>query len=123
MNIIPDDDPVWGFRHVGTCTVCGALMRLHHTAMHTAGGRKRRVHPLKEENNGVTMLQRAMELKKKNLEPLKGNAFASLHTDNLCRIASDVSLKLGTTSAEMDFILKILVEDDSKKFENFVRES
>jgi RNase adaptor protein for sRNA GlmZ degradation len=103
--------------------VCGALMRLHHTAMHTAGGRKRRVHPLKEENNGVTMLQRAMELKKKNLEPLKGNAFASLHTDNLCRIASDVSLKLGTTSAEMDFILKILVEDDSKKFENFVRES
>jgi hypothetical protein len=71
----------------------------------------------------VTMMQRAMELKKKkNLEPLKGNAFASLHTDNLCRIASDVSLKLATTSIEMDFIIKNLAEDDSKKFKNFVRE-
>jgi hypothetical protein len=47
-----------------------------------------------------------MKLKKKNLEPLKGNAFASLHVDNLSKIATDVCLKLGTSSAEMDFIIK-----------------
>jgi hypothetical protein len=37
------------------------------------------------------MLQKAMELKqKKNLKPLKGNSFASLHTESLQQLAKDV---------------------------------
>jgi hypothetical protein len=73
-------------------------------------------------NNGTNVMQRAMELKK-NLEPLKGNAFATLHVENLSNIATDVSLKLGSSSVEMDFIVKNLVEEDAKKIENFVVEN
>jgi hypothetical protein len=54
---------------------------------------------------------------------LKGNAFATLHVENLSNIATDVSLKLGSSSVEMDFIVKNLVQEDAKKIENFVVEN
>jgi hypothetical protein len=72
-------------------------------------------------NGGITVMQRAMDLKKKkNLEPLKGNAFLSLHSDTLSKLASDVSLKLGASSEEMEIIVRTLVEEDKENFKNFV---
>jgi hypothetical protein len=81
--------------------------------------RQRRTH-----NGDIPVMQRTMEIKKRNnLEPLKGNAFATLNPDNLKLITKDVNLKFGKDSVESDFIIQNLIDDEEVKFKKFVNEN
>jgi hypothetical protein len=51
---------------------------------------------------------------------MKGNPFASLHFDNLLKIAKDVNLKFGRNSPEAKQIIGQLMADDQRDFEKFV---
>jgi hypothetical protein len=70
------------------------------------------------------MLQKAMKLKQKNnLEPLKCNSFASLHTDSLQQLAKDVKIQLGGDSLEAQSIVDKLVVDEIGNVNRFVEEN
>jgi hypothetical protein len=56
-----------------------------------------------------------MNLKQKNLEPFKGNSFASLHSDALNQLARDSNLYLGADSLESDTIVNKLMVEENKK--------
>jgi hypothetical protein len=52
--------------------------------------------PRRNQNNARTVLQKAMQIKKKkNLEGIKGNSFAILQIDYLNQIAQDASIETG----------------------------
>jgi hypothetical protein len=51
---------------------------------------------------------------------MKGNPFASLHSDNLLKIAKDVNLKFGRNSLKAKQIIGQLMADDQRDFEKFV---
>jgi hypothetical protein len=71
---------------------------------------------IRRHNDGTSMLQRSTNLKqKKNLESLKGNSFASVHSDALNQLARDVNLFLRDDSLEADTIVnKLMIEEDNK---------
>jgi ApbE superfamily uncharacterized protein (UPF0280 family) len=70
------------------------------------------------------MLQKAMKLKQKNnLEPLKCNSFASLHTDSLQQLAKDVKIQLGVDSLEAHSIIDKLVVEEVHNVNRFVEEN
>jgi hypothetical protein len=79
---------------------------------------------IRRHNDGTSMLQRSMTLKQnKNLEPLKGNSFASLHSDALNQLAIDVNLFLGADSLEADTIVNKLMIEEDKKVNFFMEEN
>jgi hypothetical protein len=83
---------------------------------HVLVERQRRV-----QNDGVTMLQKAMKLKEeKNLGTLKGNSFASLHIDSLNQMAKDVKIKLGNNISESEAFISKLIEEEKNNLEKFV---
>jgi hypothetical protein len=70
------------------------------------------------------MMQKAMNLKqKKNVEPLKGNSFASLHIDSLHQLAKDVNLHLGVDSCEAQSIISKLIGEEVENVNKFVEEN
>jgi hypothetical protein len=62
------------------------------------------------QNQGDSMLQRATNLKKKkkNLEPVKGNRFASLQIEDLSQMANDINIRVGNSRGDKDRILNKL---------------
>jgi hypothetical protein len=78
----------------------------------------------RKQNDWTTMLQKAMLLKqKKNLEPLKGNSFASLHSKSLYQFVKDVNVHLGVDSSEAQSIISKLVGDEIENVNKFVEEN
>jgi hypothetical protein len=76
------------------------------------------------QDNGIPVLKRAMELKKKkNLEFMQGNPFVTLQPKNLTQIVVDVNLKLGANCAESEYIINNLVVEEQKYFDEFVEEN
>jgi hypothetical protein len=63
----------------------------------------------KVPESGGTMLERAVNLKKRNLEPTKGNRFLSLQVDDLSQMAKDVTSTEGRAvrSGEKGMVLKL----------------
>jgi hypothetical protein len=75
----------------------------------------------RRRDNGVPVMERAMELKKKkNLEHVRGNPFASLQFDNLINIVKDVNLKSGNSSNEARIIIDDLILDEQCGYDNFI---
>jgi hypothetical protein len=69
------------------------------------------------QDNGIPVLKRALELKKKkNLEFMQGNPFATLQPESLSQIVVDVNLKLGANCAESEFIINNLVVEGTLFF-------
>jgi hypothetical protein len=65
-----------------------------------------------------------MDLKrKKNLEPLKGNKFSILHADSIEQLASDVRIQLGCDESESEKCMSRMIENDKKKYEDFVEQN
>jgi hypothetical protein len=65
-----------------------------------------------------------MELKKKkNLEFMQGNPFATLRSYNLNKIDVDVNLKLGANCTESDYIISNLMAAEQKSFDDFVKDN
>jgi hypothetical protein len=64
-----------------------------------------------------------MDLKKKNLDPIKGNPFAALSLDSLNQIAKDVSISIGMDEDENHRLIDNLVKSDREQYENFVNEN
>jgi hypothetical protein len=78
----------------------------------------------RNQDNGIPILKKAMELKKKkNLEFMQGYPFATLHPENLGQIAADVNLKLGANSTETEFIINNVMIVEQKSFDDFVEEN
>jgi hypothetical protein len=78
----------------------------------------------RKQNDWTTMLQKAMLLKqKKNLEPLKGNSFASLHSESLYQFVKDVNVHLGVDSSEAQSIISKLVGNEIENVNKFVEEN
>jgi hypothetical protein len=70
--------------------------------------RKRR-----SQNNGGSMMQKAMELKKKkNLEHIKGNKIDTLQFDDLNKISCDVNIKVGNDKYDKTSIIDNLIRDE-----------
>jgi hypothetical protein len=83
---------------------------------HTLVERQRR-----RQDTGVPVLQKVVELKKKkNLEMVKGNSFATLQFDKLNEIALDANLKFVNSSEEAKFIIDNMIEVEQKCYNNFV---
>jgi hypothetical protein len=75
----------------------------------------------RKQNNGTSMLQKAMELKKKkNLESMRGNSFSALQAENLAKIADDINLLVGSDIAESSRIIDNLIEVEKQNFDQFV---
>jgi hypothetical protein len=74
----------------------------------------------RSQNCGETMLQEAMRIKKKkNLEPLKGNSFAPLQSDELNALAMDINIKVGRNDSENSNILNKMVSSEIIKSDRF----
>jgi hypothetical protein len=65
----------------------------------------------RKENDGTSMLQKAMELKKREkLDPLKGNVFAALQFDTLDILACEMNLQARVDKFDaMDDNLKVIL--------------
>jgi hypothetical protein len=75
--------------------------------------RKRRGH-----NHGASMLQKAIELKKKkDLEPVKGNKFAALQYDELNQISNDIDVKIVQDKSDSINIIDDMIESENKRCE------
>jgi hypothetical protein len=75
----------------------------------------------RSQNCGETMLQKAMGIKKKkNLEPLKGNSFAPLQSDDLNVLAMDINIKVGRNDSENSNILNKMISSEVIKSDRFV---
>jgi hypothetical protein len=75
----------------------------------------------RKQNNGTSMLQKAMELKKKkNLESVKGNSISALQAENLAKIADDINLLVGSDIVESSRIIDNLIEVEKQNFDQFV---
>jgi hypothetical protein len=67
----------------------------------------------RRQNDGTSMMQTAMELKKrKNLEPMKGNPFSALMTGNFEKLTKDMNLHVNMG--------KSLVDREKLAFDKFV---
>jgi hypothetical protein len=78
----------------------------------------------RRNNSEDSMLQRAMDLKKKkNLEHTRGNSFAVLQNDELNKVAMDVNIKIGKNLVESSRIIDNLVESEKNVYEKFVGEN
>jgi hypothetical protein len=76
--------------------------------------------PMRGHNRGISMMQKAMELKKmKNLE-IRGNPFAVLYSKNLQNLACDIKLQVGSNKAESQMIFDNPLEMEKKNYDNFV---
>jgi hypothetical protein len=76
--------------------------------------------PRRKQNSGGTMLEKAMELKMRRNEPLKGNSFVVLQNDSLNQIALDVNVVIGTDELDKDRIIDKLVGEEKLNCEMFV---
>jgi hypothetical protein len=66
------------------------------------------------------MLQKDMVLKqKRNLDPIKGNPFATLSLDSLNQIANVASVKIGLDTNENCKLINNLVQMDKEQYEQF----
>jgi hypothetical protein len=80
--------------------------------------------PRRKSNNEATMLQKAMDLKKKkNLENARGNSFAALQVDELNKVARDINIKIGNDRKESCMIINNLVGSENRVYEEFVGEN
>jgi hypothetical protein len=71
-----------------------------------------------------TMLQKAMNLKKKhNLEPIQGNKFSVPDVDDLWQMSSDVNINLGNDNDDKSSILNTLMVANQDRFEHFVAQN
>jgi dGTP triphosphohydrolase len=78
----------------------------------------------RRNNSEGSMLQRAMDLKKKkNLEHTRGNSFASLQNYELNKVAMDVNIKIGKDLVESGRIMDNLVESEKFVYDKFVGEN
>jgi hypothetical protein len=78
----------------------------------------------RRNNDEGSMLQRAMDLKKKkNLEHTRGNSFASLQNDELNKVAMDVNIKIGKDLVESGNIIDNIVEYEKIVYVKFVGEN
>jgi hypothetical protein len=60
----------------------------------------------RRNNSEGSMLQRSMDLKKKNnLEPIKGNSFAILQSEELNHLTMDVNIKIGMNGEDSGRII------------------
>jgi hypothetical protein len=76
------------------------------------------------QNQGETVMQKAMNMKKKqNLEPVKGNKFFVLDVDDWCQMASDVNINIGNDNKDKSSILNTLIVADQDRFERFVAQN
>jgi hypothetical protein len=75
------------------------------------------------QDNGVPILKKAMDLKKRNLESVQGNPFATLQFENLNHIAVDVNLRFGSDSTESEYIINNLIKEDQQSYVKFVGEN
>jgi hypothetical protein len=63
-----------------------------------------------------------MKLKqKKNLEPLKGNAFATLHIDSLNQLANDMNLQLGIDTSDAASFINKLIDEENMNYDKICR--
>jgi hypothetical protein len=77
----------------------------------------------RKQNNGTSMLQKAMELKKKkNPESVKGNSISVLQAENLAKIADDINLLVGSDIAESSRIIDNLIEVEKQNFDQFMED-
>jgi hypothetical protein len=75
-------------------------------------------------NHGESMLQKAMNLKKKkNLEPLKGNSFAPLQAESLSILSRDINIKIGNDLHDNESIIDNLIKAEQKRYNDFVGEN
>jgi hypothetical protein len=78
----------------------------------------------RSSNNEVSILQKAMNLKKKiNLENPRGNSFAALRVDELNKVARNVNVKIGNDKEESCMIINNLVGSENRVYEEFVGEN
>jgi hypothetical protein len=76
------------------------------------------------QNQGGSVLQRAMELKKmKNLEPTKGNIFHILQLPELDQISEVVDIKIGHNKSESINIIKNMIVSETNRCEKFARDN
>jgi hypothetical protein len=69
----------------------------------------------RKNNSEGSMLQKAMDLKKKkNLEYTRGNSFATLQNIELNKVALDVNIKIGNDAVESGRIIDTLVDSEKK---------
>jgi hypothetical protein len=62
-----------------------------------------------------------MKLKeKKNMGPLKGNSFSSLHPDSINQSLNDVRIKLGNDASEIEYFINRVIEEEESKQDKFV---
>jgi hypothetical protein len=67
------------------------------------------------------MLEKAMKLKeKKNMGPLKGNSFSSLHPNSINQSANDVRIKLGNDASEIEYFINQVIEEEQSKQDKVV---
>jgi hypothetical protein len=75
----------------------------------------------RKQNNRTSILQKAMELKKKkNLESVKGNSFSALQAENLAKIVEDINILVGCNNAESSLIVDNLIDIEKHNFYQFV---
>jgi hypothetical protein len=80
--------------------------------------------PRRNQNNARTVLQKAMQIKKKkNLEGIKGNSFTILQIDYLNQIAQDASIEIGCYNDDNAWVIDNLVKEEEKKHNRFVEET
>jgi hypothetical protein len=78
----------------------------------------------RRNNSECSMLQRSMDLKKKNnLEPIKGNSFAILQYEELNHLTMDVNIKIGMNGEDSGRIIQNLIELEKGVFDKFVGEN
>jgi hypothetical protein len=71
----------------------------------------------RKQNNRTSILQKAMELKKKkNLESVKGNSFSALQAENLAKIVEDINILVGCNNAESSLIVDNLIDIEKHNF-------
>jgi hypothetical protein len=77
--------------------------------------------PRRRTNDGIPMMEKAMNLKRKNnLELVKGNRFAVLNNVSLKHFADDVNIKLGANTNECDEVVSKLIGEEKEKNDSFV---
>jgi vacuolar-type H+-ATPase subunit I/STV1 len=78
----------------------------------------------RKNNSEGSMLQKAMDLKKKkNLEYTRGNSFATLQNIELNKVALDVNIKIGNDAVESGRIIDTLVDSEKNAYDKFVGEN
>jgi hypothetical protein len=75
----------------------------------------------RKQNDGTSMLHKAMKLKKrKNLDSRRGNSFSALQADNLFKLADDIKLKIGCDRDDSNVIIDNLISEEKNAYDQFV---